>query len=47
VTAPRPKPAGRPTQTHKDPSMDIEQINAIGTRLSDLSERTHALRGYL
>jgi hypothetical protein len=28
-------------------SMDIEQINAIGTRLADLSERTTALRGYL
>jgi hypothetical protein len=27
--------------------MDIEQINAIGTALADLSERTHALRGYL
>ncbi|MEY8875248.1 MAG: peptide chain release factor 2 [Leptothrix sp. (in: b-proteobacteria)] len=27
--------------------MDIEQINAIGTALADLSERTTALRGYL
>jgi hypothetical protein len=27
--------------------MDIEQINAIGTALADLSERTEALRGYL
>jgi len=27
--------------------MDIEQINAIGTALTDLSERTTALRGYL
>ncbi|MDP4299666.1 peptide chain release factor 2 [Leptothrix discophora] len=27
--------------------MDIEQINAIGTALADLSERTNALRGYL
>ncbi|MCA0176114.1 MAG: peptide chain release factor 2 [Proteobacteria bacterium] len=27
--------------------MDIEHINAIGTLLSDLSERTQALRGYL
>lgn len=29
------------------PGMDIEHINAIGTLLSDLSERTSALRGYL
>jgi len=27
--------------------MDNEQINAIGSRLTDLSERTEALRGYL
>lgn len=27
--------------------MDIEQINAIGATLADLSERTTALRGYL
>jgi len=27
--------------------MDIERINAIGNTLADLSERTHALRGYL
>jgi len=27
--------------------MDIEQINAIGTLLSDLQARTDALRGYL
>jgi len=27
--------------------MDIERINAIGNSLADLSERTHALRGYL
>jgi hypothetical protein len=27
--------------------MDIEQINAIGATLADLSERTNALRGYL
>jgi hypothetical protein len=29
------------------PAMDIEQINAIGTLLADLSERTQQLRGYL
>lgn len=29
------------------PTMDIEQINAIGTALVDLSARTEALRGYL
>jgi len=28
-------------------SMDIERINAIGANLADLTERTHALRGYL
>jgi hypothetical protein len=27
--------------------MDIEHINAIGTKLADLTERTKALRGYL
>jgi len=27
--------------------MDIEQINAIGTLLADLSQRTEQLRGYL
>jgi len=27
--------------------MDIEEINAIGTLLADLSERTQQLRGYL
>jgi hypothetical protein len=29
------------------PTMDIEHVNAIGTQLQDLSERTLALRGYL
>jgi hypothetical protein len=29
------------------PTMDNEQINAIGTLLADLSERTQQLRGYL
>jgi hypothetical protein len=33
------------TATHK--IMDIEQVNAIGTLLADLSERTEQLRGYL
>jgi hypothetical protein len=28
-------------------TMDNEQINAIGTLLADLSERTEQLRGYL
>jgi hypothetical protein len=28
-------------------SMDIERINAIGTLLADLTERTAKLRGYL
>jgi hypothetical protein len=27
--------------------MDIEQINAIGANLADLSQRTQDLRGYL
>jgi len=27
--------------------MDAEQINAIGTQLTDLSQRTVELRGYL
>jgi hypothetical protein len=27
--------------------MDNEQVNAIGTLLADLSERTQQLRGYL
>jgi hypothetical protein len=31
----------------QDRHMDIERINAIGNALSDLSERTQALRGYL
>ena len=28
-------------------TMDIEQINAIGTLLADLTARTEQLRGYL
>jgi hypothetical protein len=31
----------------KSPPMDTEEINAIGTLLADLSERTQQLRGYL
>ena len=31
----------------QSPTMDIEQINAIGTLLADLSTRTEQLRGYL
>jgi hypothetical protein len=27
--------------------MDIERINSIGANLSDLTQRTQALRGYL
>jgi hypothetical protein len=34
-------------RSHRDPSMDIEHINAIGSLLADLSARTDALRGYL
>jgi hypothetical protein len=34
-------PTARPTR------MDIERINAIGSTLADLSQRTEALRGYL
>jgi CHASE3 domain sensor protein len=35
--------------SHRTPesAMDIERINAIGSLLTDLSERTQALRGYL
>ena len=36
----------RPTPTAISP-MDIEQVNAIGTLLADLSARTEQLRGYL
>ena len=31
----------------QDPTMDIERINLIGSKLADLTERTSALRGYL
>ena len=32
------------TRTH---TMDVERINAIGTTLADLTQRTLDLRGYL
>ena len=32
-----------PVESHR---MDTEEINAIGTLLADLSERTEQLRGY-
>jgi hypothetical protein len=51
AASPRPPPrapAGkRPKQAHESTHMDIEQINAIGTLLADLSDRTEQLRGYL
>lgn len=50
IAAGRAVPArDAPHQTHQKAAatMDIEQINAIGTALTDLSERTAALRGYL
>jgi hypothetical protein len=42
--------AGCPPRTeHRQdfPMMDAEQINAIGSRLADLSQRTVELRRYL
>jgi hypothetical protein len=44
LRAERATPGGAAGQ---DPTMDIERINAIGSTLADLSERTTALRGYL
>ena len=38
------------TQSEHSPegtAMDIERINAIGTLLADLADRTQQLRGYL
>ncbi len=32
---------------HPGTTMDTEHINAIGTLLADLSDRTQQLRGYL
>jgi hypothetical protein len=39
--------SGSPLPPVSHPSMDIEQVNAIGTLLADLSARTEQLRGYL
>lgn len=41
-----PSGAFAPTK-YKEDFMEAERINAIGTALEDLSERTHELRGYL
>ncbi|MGM9491787.1 hypothetical protein [Ideonella sp. YS5] len=38
---------GRGPSFLREHTMDIERINAIGTTLADLTERTEALRGYL
>ena len=40
------KSAASPTDRKTVP-MDVEHINAIGTALADLTQRTHDLRGYL
>jgi hypothetical protein len=45
-SGPAPGPCENPALT-TEVSMDIERINAIGTSLADLTERTAALRGYL
>jgi hypothetical protein len=34
-------------RTRERATMDIERINAIGTALADLTQRTLDLRGYL
>jgi hypothetical protein len=39
--------AGFRSRTGPARTMDNEQINAIGSLLADLSERTQQLRGYL
>ena len=38
---------GQPKNLPQEPLMDIEQVNAIGSLLADLSARTEQLRGYL
>jgi hypothetical protein len=43
----RPRRAAGPGGREKIARMDTEEINAIGTLLADLSERTQQLRGYL
>ncbi len=41
-------PESAPANPHRHtPVMDTEQVNAIGTLLADLSDRTQQLRGYL
>ncbi len=42
-----PGPCENPRPTKRRRRMDIEQVNAIGTLLADLSRRTEQLRGYL
>lgn len=39
--------APTPAPEHEGFAMDIEHINALGTQLDDLRQRTQALRGYL
>ena len=39
--------SGLPEHRQKTLSMDIEQVNAIGMLLTDLSARTEQLRGHL
>lgn len=39
--------AARAVRPRKIAPMDTEEINAIGTLLADLSDRTQQLRGYL
>ena len=39
--------SGLSEHPQKTLSMDIEQVNAIGLLLADLSARTEQLRGYL
>ena len=36
-----------PEHSPEGTAMDIERINAIGTLLADLADRTQQLRGYL
>ena len=38
---------GAPAGSPENALMDIEHINAIGSRLADLTRRTQDLRGYL
>ena len=43
----RESPVIPATTLHHLIPMDIEQVNAVGTLLADLSARTEQLRGYL